>query len=157
MRARNRETPAGAGAEHGLEQGLVGTGDELDLPPATVGEAVAAATDAHGAKAGRMLSAFAELPDGAFVWTRGADGAYRLGRITGPWRYDDSPAAHEVGIHHVRAATWLDQAFEEHEVPTAVARTFARGGRNFQRTRDEDAERRTAAVGGSPAHRTNGT
>ena len=93
-----------------------------------------------------MLRRFAELPDGAFVWTRTADGTYRLGRIAGPWRYDDSPAARAVGIHHVRPATWLDRPFGEHEVPPAVAATFARGGRNFQQTHGERAERRTAEL-----------
>ncbi len=32
------------------------------------------------------------------------------------------------------------------EVPPAVARTFARGGRNFQRTHDDGAERMTAEI-----------
>jgi hypothetical protein len=146
MRARDRDAPAGAGAEHGLEHGVVGTGDALEAPPATVAEAVAAATGAHGDKAGRMLRRFADLPDDAFVWTCGADGAYHLGRIAGPWGYDDSPAAHEVGIHHVRPATWLDRPFGEDEVPAAVADTFARGGRNLQRINGERAERQTAEL-----------
>jgi hypothetical protein len=146
MRARDRDAPAGAGAEHALEHGLVGTGDALDAPPATIDEAVAAAAEAHGDKAGRMLRRFAELPEGALVWTRTADGAYHLGRITGPWRYDGSAAARGVGIHHVRPATWLDRPFGEDEVPTAVAETFARGGRNLQRTHSEAAERRTTEL-----------
>jgi hypothetical protein len=128
MRARDRDLPEGAGARHGLEHGLVGIGR------------------GQGEKAGRMLSRFAQLPEGTFVWTRTGPGAYRLGRIAGPLRDDDSPAAREVGIHHVRATTWLDRAFGEDEVPVAVAATFARGGRNFQRTHDEDAERRTAEL-----------
>ncbi len=128
MRARDRDVRAGAGAEHGIEHGLVGIGD------------------GRGDKAGRMLHRFAGLPDGAFVWTRTSDGTYRLGRIAGPARYDDSPSAREVGIHHVRPATWLDRPFGEHEVPPAVAATFARGGRNFQQTHDEEAERRTAEL-----------
>jgi len=128
MRARDRDAPDGAGAEHGIEHGLVGIGDS------------------RGDKAGRMLRRFAELPEGALVWTRTADGTYRLGRIAGPWRYDDSAAAREVGIHHVRPATWLDRRFGEDEVPPAVAATFARGGRNFQQTHDERAERRTAEL-----------
>lgn len=51
-----------------------------------------------------------------------------------------------VGIVHVRDTTWLPRAFREHEVPPAVAQTFARGGRNFQRTHDHDAERMTAEI-----------
>jgi hypothetical protein len=146
MRARDRDVPAGVGAQHGVERGLVGIGDALGDVPATLGEAVAAAADAHGEKAGRMLQRFAEVPDGAFVWTREAGGDYRLGRIAGPWRYDDSPAARRVGLHHVRPATWLERPFGEHEVPAGVSATFARGGRNFQQTHDAAAERRTAEL-----------
>jgi hypothetical protein len=146
MRARHRDVPAGAGADHGVEHGLVGTGDALDPPPATLDEAIAAAREAYGEKAARMLERFAELPDGTFVWTRGTDGTYHLGRIAGPWRYDDTSASREVGIHHVRPANWLERPFGEDEVPAAVAETFARGGRNLQRTHDEAAERRTAAL-----------
>jgi hypothetical protein len=146
MRARDRDVPAGAGALHGLRHGLVGTGDALDARPATLDDAVAATTRAHGEKAARLLRRFAELPEGTFVWTRAADGAYHLGRITGPWSYDDTAAAREVGIHHVRPADWLDRPFGEDEAPPAVIETFARGGRNLQRTRSEAAERRTAEI-----------
>jgi hypothetical protein len=146
MRARDRDAPEGAGAEHGIERGLVGIGDALPSPPASIEEAVAAAARAHGDKAGRMLSRFAGLPHGTLVWTRVGDGTYRLGRIAGPWRYDDWGAARALGIHHVRPATWLDRPLGEDEVPAAVADTFARGGRNLQRTHDERAERRTAEL-----------
>jgi hypothetical protein len=146
MRARDRDLPSGAGAEHGIAQGLVGIGDALAAAPATLNDAVGAATAAHGAKAGRMLRRFAEVPEGSFVWTRDADGLYWLGRICGAWRYDASPAAGGVGIHHVRPAAWLDRPFGPDEVPVAVAATFARGGRNFQRTHDAAAERRTAEL-----------
>lgn len=151
MRARALDVPAGVGAEHGVERGLVGIGDALGAVPRTLDEAVRAATEAHGEKAGRMLRRFAELPDGVFVWTRDTAGWYRLGRVAGPWRYDGSAAARAVGIHHVRPATWLERAFGEDEVPAAVAATFARGGRNLQRTHDAGAERRTAELwaGGS--------
>jgi len=40
----------------------------------------------------------------------------------------------------------LERPFGEDEVPAAVAETFARGGRNLQRTHDATAERRTAAL-----------
>src|SRR4051812_9795334 len=142
MRARDRELPAGAGAEYGLAHGLVGIGDALDAPPATLDDAVAAAAGMHGEKAGRMLRRFAELPDGTFVWTRATDGTYHLGRISGSWRYDESPAAGAVGVHHVRPTSWLDRPFGPDQVPAAVADTFARGGRNLQRIHGEPAERR---------------
>ncbi len=141
MRARDRDVP---GADHGLARGLVGIGDALIRAPSSLDEAVAAASSEHGPKAGRMLEAFAELPDGVFVWTRAADASYHLGRIRGPWRYDDSP----VGIVHVRPAEWLERPFGEDVVPAAVAQAFARGGRNLQRIRDEQAERQTASLWG---------
>jgi hypothetical protein len=144
MRSRDLDAPAGAGAAHGLEHGLVGIGGALPVPAATIDEAVAAARDTHGDKTGRMLRGFADLPEGTLIWTRTNDGAYHLGQISGPWRYDGSPAARAVGIHHVRPATWLERSFPEDEVPAGVARTFARGGRNFQRTHDQEAERMSA-------------
>jgi hypothetical protein len=128
MHARDRDLPAGAGADFGVEQGVVGIGDGA------------------GPRFERMLARFAGLADGTFVWTRGSDGRYRLGRITGPLRRERSAAAEEVGVVHVRPATWLARPFGDDEVPVAVAATFARGGRNLQRTRDDGAERRTAEL-----------
>jgi hypothetical protein len=128
MRARGLDVPAGAGAEYGLACGVVGIGQS------------------PGEKGERMLHRFATLAAGAFVWTRDRAGDYHLGRIAGDVREDRSPAAVAVGILYVRDATWLTRAFHEAEVPPAVAQTFARGGRNFQRTHDGDAERLTAAI-----------
>ena len=128
MRARGLEAPPGAGARFGVERGLVGIGDG----PAD--------------KDARMLRRFRDLPDGTLVWTRTEDGAYHLGRIAGPYRHDDSAAAREVGIVHVRPATWLDRPFGEDDVPADVAATFARGGRNLQRTHSTRAERSTAEL-----------
>jgi hypothetical protein len=147
MRARDRDdVAAGAGAEHGVRHGLVGTGDALPDSPRSLEDAIARAAAVHGDKAARMLRRFAELPDGAFVWTRLTDGTYRLGRLAGPWRYADDAAARAVGIHHVRPADWRDRPFGEHEVPAGVAETFARGGRNLQRIGSPAAQRRTAEL-----------
>ncbi|HJS95127.1 MAG TPA: hypothetical protein VJ741_12760, partial [Solirubrobacteraceae bacterium] len=121
MRARNLDVPAGAGAEYGLASGVVGIGP------------------GRGEKAARLLHRFATVPTGGFVWTRDRPGNYHLGRIAGAVREDGSPAARAVGIVHVREANWLPRAFSEDEVPPAVAQTFARGGRNFQRTHDSEA------------------
>lgn len=123
MRARDHDAPAGAGAEYGVEHGVVGIGD----------------TQA------RRIERFATLPEGTFVWTRDADGAYHLGRIAGPCRpvAQTDAGAREVGLTHVRPATWLPRRFGPDEVPAAVAATFARGGRNLQRTHDAAAEART--------------
>ena len=59
---------------------------------------------------------------------------------------------------HVRRAHWLPRPFDEAEVPAAVSATFARGGRNFQRIRDTEAERISAALwarGGALVGRSN--
>jgi hypothetical protein len=122
MRARSLDVPPGAGAAFGLARGLVGIGDD------------------PGEKAARMARRLGDLPDGTFVWTRDRDGLYWLGRIAGPARYDDSPAAREAGIHHVRPATWLERPFGEDDAPAGVVATFARGGRNMQRIRDAERE-----------------
>jgi hypothetical protein len=128
IRARDRDCPPGAGAEYGLEHGVVGIGP------------------GEGEKAERMLDRFRELPDGVFVWTRDEGGRYHLGALAGPYRPDDSPAAREVGIRHVRPVEWAGRPFGEDEVPPGVAHTFARGGRNLQRIHDAGAERRTAEL-----------
>lgn len=131
MRARTLQLDPFAGARHGVERGLVGIGDPLPRAPRSLDDAVQLAIDAHGAKAGRMLDGFAALPAGTLVWTRTDAGAFHAGEIAGPWRYDDSPAALAVGLVHVRACRWEPSC----AVPDAVARAFARGGRNLQRIR----------------------
>ncbi len=146
MRARDRDVSPGAGAAYGVEHGLVGIGDALPDPPATIDQATRDATEVHGAKAGRMVHAFAHVADGAFVWTRMPDESYRLGRVAGPWRYDDSSEAREVGIHHVRDTVWLERRFVGEELPGAVVETFMRGGRNFQRIHDAETGDWTARV-----------
>lgn len=147
MRARARDdVPPGAGAEHGLRDGLVGIGERLETAPESVEEAVTALADRYGEKAGRMVERFAALPEGTLVWTRDREGGFHLGRIVGSWRYDASDGAQATGIHHVRDARWLPRAFSEDEIPAAVAETFRRGGRNFQRTHDADAEQRAVEL-----------
>jgi hypothetical protein len=143
MRARDRDLPAGAGAARGLQKGFVGIGDALVKAPDTLAEAIEAASVEHGEKAGRMLRGFARLSVGTLVWTQGPDGAFHLGRIHGPWRYDDGSGARDVGIHHTRATQWLDRPFGTDTAPPAVAAAFARGGRNLQRIKDERAEQQS--------------
>ena len=88
----------------------------------------------------RRVARFGAVPEGAYVWTRDGEGSYWLGRIAGPLRASDGALA------HVRDADWLDRPFGEPEVPAGVAATFARGGRNFQRTHGAEVERRTAEL-----------
>lgn len=133
MRPRDRELPPGAGADWGVDVGLVGIGDALPAIPASLDDAVAAAAREHGARAGRMLERFAAVPGGAVVWTRTSEGTFRRGVVIGPWRYE---AGSPVGVVHVRPCAWSDEAAGRDAVPAAVAAAFARGGRNFQRIRD---------------------
>ncbi|GAA1900325.1 GAF domain-containing protein [Williamsia serinedens] len=86
----------------------------------------------------RRVERFAEVPDGAFVWTRDADGEYFLGRLTGPLRHDERDEAKAAGLTEIRSCTWTEQPVPEHEVPAATLATFARGGRNFQQTHHPD-------------------
>ena len=123
MRARADEAPPG-GADHGVAHGIVGIGDTAEA----------------------RIDSFAAVPDGAFVWTRDTDGTYWVGRLAGPLRPADQTARDAAGLTHVRAADWLDRPFGEHDIPAGVAATFARGGRNFQRTHGDAVERRTAEL-----------
>jgi hypothetical protein len=150
VRSRTVDVPPGAGADFAVGRGLVGIGEALDRPPRSLAEAILALTNIYGDKSGRMLARFADLPDGVFVWTRQQDGVYRLGRICGGWRYEDSAAARLVGIHHVRPAVWAPARFDEATVPEAVARTFARGGRNLQQIHDPSVEQQTLDLWGGP-------
>lgn len=135
MRSRRLELPPGTGAEYGLKHGLVG------IDPG------------EGEKAARSVHRFATVPEGVFVWTRDRAGGYHLGQIIGDMREVDTAAARGAGIRYVRPTLWLERAYTEAEVPDAVAATFARGGRNFQRTHDADAERLTAELWGAAGHR----
>ena len=121
MRARAHDAPPGFGADYGVAHGIVGIGDTAEA----------------------RIDRFAAVPDGAFAWTRDTDGVYWLGRVTGPLR---RAARNAAGLTHVRATEWLDRPFGGHEVPAGVAATFARGGRNFQRTHGDAVERRTAEL-----------
>jgi hypothetical protein len=132
MRSRRDDVPDGL--DRALDLGLCGVGGTLRPPPSTLADAVERLSTAYDERAARRLRRFAEVPDGTFVWSREVDGLYRLGRLTGSWRYDASAAAVEADLVHVRPCGWASRPFAE--VPRAVAYAFARGGRNFQRIRD---------------------
>lgn len=131
------DEPPGAGASLGLRHGVVAVGGDLPRPPATAADAVAAVTATHGDRVGRRLERFVALEDGTFVWTRDRDGAWWPGRITGPWRWQ----VLVPGLPHVRTTAWSQRPVSDDEVPTAVARSFARGGRAFQSIRAADPAR----------------
>lgn len=146
MRSRDDRVPEGIAVERALAEGVCGVGGRLDDAPESLAAALAAVDEAFGERMARRLERFAAVSEGAFVWTRDAEGLLWLGRITGPWRYDASPDARAADLVHVRACDWLDRPVEPSEAPAAVHETFARGGRNWQRISRGDAEAATAAV-----------
>lgn len=146
MRSRLPAVPDGAGVERALAQGLVGMGGALDPAPRTVAEAATVAAEQHDERLAARIERFADAPDGAFVWTRDNDGLAWLGRLAGPWRYDASPDASAADLVHVRPCAWLAEPVADADVPPAVRATFARGGRNWQRTHDPAVSRLSAAL-----------
>jgi hypothetical protein len=94
----------------------------------------------------RRVARFTAVDDGSFVWTRDADGLYWLGRIDGPYFYDDDAAAEAVDLVHVRSCRWLPEPVLESDVPAAVVATFGRGGRNFQQTHGDAVGPQTAEL-----------
>lgn len=143
MRSRDDEVETWAGVERGLELGLCGIGGRLEEAPRDLDAALSATSDAYGSGAAARLARFAGAPTGSWVWTQEQPGAFRLGRIVGRWRFDATAEAARADLVHVRNCTWSPEAFAEHELPPAVAHTFRRGGRNFQRTHDPEVARLT--------------
>jgi hypothetical protein len=121
MRSRSDAVDAAATIDRALRIGVVGFGR---LP------------DPHDERLAQRVDRFAAAPDNSFVWTRDSAGLYRLGQITGPYRFDDQTDALATDLVHIRPCRWLDPPRPESEVPAAVSATFARGGRNFQQIHD---------------------
>lgn len=135
MRSRRDDVDPALAVDRALRLGLVGVGGRLAVTPGSLAEALAATSEEHGERVAARLQRFAEVVDGAQVWTRDPDGLLHVGTITGPWHYDGSAAAWSADLVHVRDCAWGPP---EGEVPAAVLETFARGGRNFQRVRALD-------------------
>jgi hypothetical protein len=146
MRSRDDDVADGPAVERALALGVCGVGGRLDGAPESIADALAAVDAVYGERMARRLQRFASVAEGAFVWTRDADGFLWLGRITGPWRYDASAEARHVDLVHVRACDWLDRPAEVAAVPPGVHEAFARGGRNWQSITRADAARLTTAV-----------
>ncbi len=120
MRSRRDDVDPWASVERALALGLVGFGGDADPRPED--------------RLARRIARFAAVKEGSFVWTRDADGGYWLGRVDGPYFYDDE--GRTVDLVHVRPCRWLARPLREPDVPAAVVATFGRGGRNFQQTHD---------------------
>jgi len=128
---RSRDTTVaddGAAVERALRLGVVGMGAR----PADE-------------RLARRLQRFIEAPDGAVVVTRDARGRVHCGRLSGDYRRDDTAEARDVDLVHVRPCTWAADPLDDAEIPPAVRQTFARGGKNWQRVHDRDAETLLAA------------
>jgi hypothetical protein len=137
MRSRDDDVAEGVAVERALTLGLCGFGGRLDPAPDSLSTAAALAAVQPGARLARRIERFAEVADGALVWTRDIDGLFRLGRVTGAWRYDGRAAAAACDLVHVRPCDWLEEVLPERRVPASVRHSFARGGRNWQQIRAE--------------------
>jgi hypothetical protein len=121
MRSRRDDVDWGAAVERALTEGVCGFGGPKEP---------------SDERLTRRIERFRDVDDGSLVWTRDTDGLYWLGRIQGPYFYDNTDAAAAVDLVHVRECRWLATPLPEHDVPAAVIATFRRGGRNFQQTHD---------------------
>ena len=133
MRSRLDSVDPSLAVERALARGLVGIGGRLESAPRDLEDAVQRTDQKYGERMARRLERFASLAEGSEVWTRDGDGFFHRGVVTGRWAYDADPAAYDADLVHVRPCGWDADALEEHRVPAAVAATFRRGGRNFQR------------------------
>lgn len=139
MRSRRADIPEGIAVERALRHALCGFGGVLAPPPTSVAEAVERASTQHDDRLAARIARFADAPEGALVWTRDVDGLFWLGRLGGPWRYDDGEAAREADLTHVRPCEWLSAPVGEPAVPARVQLAFARGGKNWQGIRSDSA------------------
>lgn len=136
---------------HCVDGGLVGIGWRLDQVPdgasldlvtKTIEEL--GAENGGGRQAAQTVERFgAQAQVGDFVWTRDTHGRYLLGRLTGPYHYDNSEAAKTVDVHQVRSTDWAPRQLTDLEVPGAVIRNFVGTGTSFSRIHDERARRLT--------------
>jgi hypothetical protein len=123
MRSRSDDVDPQGAIDRALRRSVCGFGQIVTRP-------------ADEQRLARRVDRFAAIADGSFVWTRDADGLFWLGRIDGPYFYDDDAAAAAVDLVHVRPCVWVPTPLPESELPAAVIATFGRGGRNFQQTHD---------------------
>lgn len=79
-----------------------------------------------------------DVQSGDLVWNRDSSGAYWLGRITGPWRFDGSVEASRWDLNNVRACEWLAQSYRDWEVPGAVVRSFTGRSSSFSRVAPDE-------------------
>jgi hypothetical protein len=129
-----------------LDGGRVGIGWGIDeLPTGTPLADVLATIRANdlpgwGSRAASTVRLFGEeAAVGDFLWTRDLQGRFRLGRITGRYRYDNSAKAKATDTHQVRKAEWADRSLGDLEVPGAIVRAFSGRSTAFSRMLDISA------------------
>jgi hypothetical protein len=137
-----------AQVEHCLRSGLIGIGWRMDglRSNARIDTACKRIeeTPDWGRRPAQTVRRFgAEAQVGDFVWTRDTHGRYLLCRITGPYRYDGSPAACAVDVHQVRSVEWAPRPLNDLEVPGGVIRCFIGTGSSFSRIKDPSARQMT--------------
>lgn len=162
LRSRKDDVDHAGQVAHCIEGGRVGIGWGIEALPTGTGLArVVAAIRASdrpnwGARAASTVRLFGEeAAIGDFVWTRDLEGRFRLARITGRYRYDNSRSAKKFDTHQVRKAQWAPEPLGDLDVPGAVVRAFSGISTSFSRIRDRGARVYTAWVweklnGGEP-------
>jgi hypothetical protein len=135
--------------DHNFDDGIVGIGWGIEgLPDGASLDDVLAAIDAEpdwtkdAVHTVRRFGKDAQIGD--YIWTRDLHGRFRLGRITGPYRYENTGLAKRTDTHQVRDCEWADQPLSDLEVPGAVIRGFVGTSTSFSRMWDEGARIYTA-------------
>jgi hypothetical protein len=135
--------------DHNFDDGIVGIGWGIEgLPDGASLDDVLAAIDAEpdwtkdAVHTVRRFGKDAEIGD--YIWTRDLHGRFRLGRIAGPYRYENSEFAKRTDTHQVRDCDWANQPLSDLEVPGAVIRGFVGTSTSFSRMWDEGARTYTA-------------
>lgn len=131
-------------------EGVIGVGWGTDLGelPAepTLDEVCEAILQRGGPKEGgrgvKTVGRFAEqMHDGDLVWTRDSGGAYWLGHIEGPWRFDRSDEATRWDLNNARPCSWLNRQARDFDVPGAVVRSFIGRTGTLARVHSDPARR----------------
>lgn len=163
LRSKKDDVNHAAQVAYCIEGGRVGIGWGIEELSTGTGLArVVAAIRASdrptwGPRAASTVRLFGEKAAiGDFVWTRDLEGRFRLARITGRYRYDNSRDAKKFDTHQVRKAEWAPEPLGDLDVPGAVVRAFSGISTSFSRIRDHGARAYTAWVweklhGGEPA------
>jgi hypothetical protein len=153
LRSKKPDVDHKAQVAHNFDDGIVGIGWGIEALPdgAALDEVLEAVSAAIGVQPGwtkdavhtiRRFGKDAEVGD--YIWTRDLHGRFRLGRITGPYRYENTGVAKRTDTHQVRDCEWADQPLSDLEVPGAVIRGFVGTSTSFSRMWDEGARNYTA-------------